>query len=58
MDDQSRNLARKLRLTNAAMVWESLWPALWPLTGTIALFLAAVMFDVFSWLPGWLLRRF
>ncbi len=54
MDDQSRKLARKLRLTGAAMVWERLWPALWPLTGTIALFLVAAMFDVFSWLPGWL----
>ena len=54
MDNQNRTLARKLRLTGAAMVWERLWPALWPLTGTIALFLVAAVFDVYSWVPGWL----
>jgi uncharacterized protein (TIGR02302 family) len=51
---ESRKLARKLRLTAAAMVWERLWPALWPLTATLALFLVLAVFDVFGWLPGWI----
>jgi uncharacterized protein (TIGR02302 family) len=51
---ESRTLARKLRLTAAAMVWERLWPALWPLTATLALFLVLAVFDLFGWLPGWL----
>ena len=54
MAPESRKLARKLRLTAAAMVWERLWPALWPLTATLALFLVLAVFDVFGWLPGWI----
>ena len=54
MKSDSRGLVRKLRLTAAAMIWESLWPALWPLTAILALFLALAVFDLLSWLPGWL----
>ena len=53
-DLSSPGLARKLRLAVAAMAWERLWPALWPITGTLALFLVVAIFEVFSWLPGWL----
>ena len=54
MTSKSRTLARKLRLTVAAMVWERVWPALWPLSATAALFVVLAVFDVFGLLPGWL----
>ena len=44
----------RLRLAQAAIVWERLWPALWPAVLTGGLLLAIALLDVLPALPGWL----
>jgi uncharacterized protein (TIGR02302 family) len=46
--------APRLRLAQAALVWERLWPALWPMTALVLGFLVVAAFDLLPLLPGWL----
>lgn len=49
-----RDLPRvKLRLAQAALLWERLWPALWPAAFVAGLFLVVALLDVLPYLPGW-----
>lgn len=47
-----RVLARRVFLSRAALVWERLWPALWPPLCVVGFFLAAVLFDLSSFVPS------
>lgn len=47
-------LARRLRLAQAAILWERLWPRLAPALGVAGLFLVLALFDVWALVPGWL----
>ena len=44
----------KLVLVWLTILWERIWPAVWPAIGVLGLFLAAALFDVLPYLPGWL----
>jgi uncharacterized protein (TIGR02302 family) len=45
------DLARRLVLARAALLWERAWPALWPAMATLGLFLALALFDLPPRLP-------
>lgn len=50
-----RDLPRaKLRLAQAALLWERLWPAVWPAVLVAGLFLVVALLDLLPYLPGWL----
>ncbi len=51
---KSPGYVRRLWLSRAALLWESLWPALWPLGCTLGLFLALALMEAFAGLAGWL----
>lgn len=53
-DALARGYRLHLRLSRAALFWESLWPALWPLGSVTGLFLALALMDVLAGLDGWL----
>jgi uncharacterized protein (TIGR02302 family) len=38
----------------AALVWERAWPAFWPVTAGVLGFIVFALFDLPSYLPGWL----
>ncbi len=48
-----RDLAGRLRLARAALLWERAWPALWPAVGIAGAFLAVALLDVLPALPFW-----
>ena len=37
-----------------AVLWERIWPALWPVTAGVLGFVVLALFDLPSYLPGWL----
>ena len=44
----------RISLSGFALFFERLWRALWPAWTVLGAFLALSLFDLFSWLPGWL----
>ena len=44
----------RLRLAQAALIWERFWPRFWPTLGVTALFVAVALYDVLPRLPAWL----
>jgi uncharacterized protein (TIGR02302 family) len=55
--DQERNDTYwlwRVSLSGVALYMERLWRALWPVWIIAGAFLAIALFDLFSWLPGWL----
>ncbi len=50
----SGDLERRVWLTRAALLWEELCTAFWPLATYLGLLAAISLFDVWSWMPGWL----
>lgn len=44
----------RVNLSGVALFVERLWRALWPVWVIVGAFLAVALFDLFSWLPGWL----
>jgi len=44
----------RVSLSGIALYAERMWRALWPVWVIAGAFLAAALFDLFSWLPGWL----
>ena len=57
-DDGSRlgrRLARQLRLSALALLWERLWPALWPAAATAGVFAVVTLLGLWEAVPwGWL----
>ena len=57
-DDGSRlgrRLARQLRLSALALLWERLWPALWPAAATAGVFSVVTLLGLWEVVPwGWL----
>lgn len=54
--DEPRLRARvnaRIKLAEAALLWEELWPALWPAVLVAGVFLGLALFDVLPMLPGW-----
>ncbi len=51
LDDPA--LARRVRLSGAALLWERLWPALWPALAIAGLFVVVSLFGLWTLLPGW-----
>ena len=51
LDDPA--LARRVRLSGAALLWERLWPALWPATAIAGVFVVVSLFGLWMLLPGW-----
>lgn len=47
-------IERFVAVARAAILWERAWLALWPASGILGLYLAAALFDIFSYLPGFL----
>ena len=47
-------IERFVVLARASLAWERIWPALWPASGVAGLFIAAGLFDLFAYIPGWL----
>ena len=55
--DQKRNDTYwlwRVTLSGVALYMERLWRAFWPVWVIIGSFIAFALFDLFSWLPGWL----
>lgn len=55
--DQKRNDTYwlwRVTLSGGALYAERLWRAFWPVWIIAGAFLAVSLFDLFSWLPGWL----
>ena len=55
--DQERNDTYwlwRVTLSGVALYVERLWRALWPIWVIAGAFLGVALFDLFSWLPGWL----
>lgn len=55
--DQKRNdtyWLRRVTLSGVALYVERLWRAFWLVWVIVGLFVAFALFDLFSWLPGWL----
>ena len=50
----TRGLGWHLAKARLSLLWETIWPALAPSVLVLAVFAAAVLFDVFIFFPGWL----
>ncbi|MDE2465902.1 MAG: DUF4175 family protein [Alphaproteobacteria bacterium] len=47
-------IERRIALARAIVAFERIWPRLWPASGLVGLWLAAGLYGVFAFIPGWL----
>ena len=50
----TRGIGWHLAKARLSLLWENTWPALVPSVLVLAVFAAAVLFDIFILFPGWL----